>query len=37
MIAEFFRAFERRVAPTRGLQMPRWLSMLVALTRRGQP
>jgi 2-furoyl-CoA dehydrogenase large subunit len=37
MIAEFFRAFERRVAPKRGVMMPSWLSTLLALLRRDKP
>ena len=31
LIAEFFRALERRVAPRAGPSMPRWLAMLLAL------
>jgi 2-furoyl-CoA dehydrogenase large subunit len=34
LIAEFFRALERRVAPRAGPSMPRWLAMLLALVRR---
>jgi len=34
LIAEFFRALERRVAPRAGPAMPRWLAMLRALVRR---
>jgi 2-furoyl-CoA dehydrogenase large subunit len=31
LIAEFFRALQRRVAPRAGPSMPRWLAMLLAL------
>ncbi len=31
LIAEFFRALERRVAPRAGPAMPRWLAMLLAV------
>jgi 2-furoyl-CoA dehydrogenase large subunit len=34
LIAEFFRALERRVAPRAGPAMPRWLAMLRAFIRR---
>src|SRR5262249_42872170 len=34
LIAEFFRALERRVAPRAGPAMPRWLEVLRALLRR---
>src|SRR5262249_45578013 len=34
LIAEFFRALERRVAPRAGPSMPRWLATLLALVRR---
>jgi 2-furoyl-CoA dehydrogenase large subunit len=34
LIADFFRALERRVAPRGGRAMPRWLAMLRALVRR---
>ena len=34
LIAEFFRALERRVAPRPGPSMPRWLAMVLALFRR---
>ena len=37
LIAEFFRALERRVAPRAGPAMPRWLAMLLALVRRDAP
>ena len=33
MIAEFFGALERRIAPSSGPAMPRWLTMLFALLR----
>src|SRR5262249_42147583 len=33
MIAEFFNAVERTVAPKRSAQMPRWLAMLLAMVR----
>jgi 2-furoyl-CoA dehydrogenase large subunit len=36
LIAEFFRALERRVAPRAGPAMPRWLAMLLALLGREQ-
>jgi len=34
LIAEFFAALERRIAPQAGPRMPRWLAMLLALLRR---
>jgi 2-furoyl-CoA dehydrogenase large subunit len=34
LIAEFFAALERRVAPRAGPALPRWLAMLRALFRR---
>jgi 2-furoyl-CoA dehydrogenase large subunit len=37
LIAEFFAALERRIAPHAGPRMPRWLAMLLALVRRGPP
>jgi 2-furoyl-CoA dehydrogenase large subunit len=37
LIAEFFRALERRVAPRAGPAMPRWLAMLIAFVRRDKP
>jgi len=33
LIADFFRALEQRIAPSAGLRMPRWLTLLVALLR----
>jgi 2-furoyl-CoA dehydrogenase large subunit len=36
LIAEFFRALERRVAPRAGPAMPRWLAMLLAVFGREQ-
>jgi 2-furoyl-CoA dehydrogenase large subunit len=37
LIAEFFGALERRIAPRAGPSMPRWLAMLLALLRRDAP
>jgi hypothetical protein len=34
LIAEFFRALERRVAPRASPTVPRWLAMLIAFVRR---
>jgi carbon monoxide dehydrogenase subunit G len=34
LIAEFFGALERQIAPRTGLAMPRWLAMLRALLRK---
>ena len=34
LIAEFFAALERRIAPQAGPRMPRWLTMLLAFLRR---
>jgi carbon monoxide dehydrogenase subunit G len=33
LIAEFFGALERRIAPSAGPAMPRWLAMFFALLR----
>jgi 2-furoyl-CoA dehydrogenase large subunit len=37
LIAEFFGALQRRIAPRAGLAMPRWLAMLRALLGRKPP
>ena len=37
LIAEFFGALQRRIAPRAGPPMPRWLAMLLALLRRKTP
>jgi 2-furoyl-CoA dehydrogenase large subunit len=37
LIAEFFAALERRIAPRAGPRMPRWLAMLIAMLGRKSP
>ena len=37
LIAEFFGALERQIAPRAGPQMPRWIAMLLAMLGRKSP